>query len=62
MKRDREASDQTIARFPAHEAKDANPDTHLALTFPSPPTLEVAGQIRRSKVQGMPCRSTVRLT
>lgn len=39
-------SSHTISRFPAHEATDVNPDTHLALTFPSPPTLGTAGQIR----------------
>jgi len=46
MKRNKEASGQTISHFPAHEAKDVNPDTHLVLTFPSPPTLGTAGQIR----------------
>lgn len=32
--------------FPAHHATDVNPDTHLVLTFPSPPTLGTSGQIR----------------
>ena len=33
-------------RFPANHAKSVNPDTHLVLTFDSPPTLGKSGQIR----------------
>lgn len=32
--------------FPANNASRVNPDTHLVLTFPSPPTLGKSGQIR----------------
>jgi pectin methylesterase-like acyl-CoA thioesterase len=32
--------------FPAHQAADVNPDTHLVLTFSSPPALGTSGQIR----------------
>jgi pectinesterase len=46
MKQNKEASHQTISRFPAHETTGVNPDTHLVLTFPNPPTLGTAGQIR----------------
>jgi pectinesterase len=37
---------QTIIRFPADRATNVNPDTHLVLTFPSPPALGNSGQIR----------------
>jgi pectinesterase len=42
------ASAQSVAvtRFPADKATGVNPDTHLALTFPSEPTLGKSGQIR----------------
>jgi pectinesterase len=46
MKQNREVPDQTISRYPTHEAENVNPDTHLILTFPSPPTLGTSGQIR----------------
>jgi len=36
----------SIARFPADNATGINPDTHLVLTFQSPPTLGKSGQIR----------------
>jgi pectinesterase len=36
----------TIVRFPADNAKNVNPDTHLELTFPSAPVLGNSGQIR----------------
>ena len=35
-----------IVRFPADKATGVNPDTHLVITFPSPPTLGNAGKIR----------------
>jgi pectinesterase len=35
-----------ITRFPANAARDVSPDTHLVLTFPSPPTVGKSGQIR----------------
>ncbi|MCB0638111.1 MAG: Ig-like domain-containing protein [Lewinella sp.] len=34
------------SRFPAHAATNVNPDTRLVLTFPAPPTLHNAGEIR----------------
>ena len=34
------------SRFPANNAIAVNPDTHLVLTFPTPPTLGQSGQIR----------------
>ena len=37
---------KSIVRFPAHNARSVNPDTHLALTFPSVPVLGNSGQIR----------------
>jgi pectinesterase len=46
VRQNSEASSRTISRFPAHEAKGVNPDTHLVLTFPGSPTLGAAGQIR----------------
>lgn len=36
----------TVASFPANHAARVNPDTHLVLTFPSPPTLGKSGRIR----------------
>ncbi len=35
-----------FTRFPANDATRVNPDTHLVLTFSSPPTLGKSGQIR----------------
>jgi pectin methylesterase-like acyl-CoA thioesterase len=35
-----------VTQFPANEATGVNPDTHLVLTFRSPPTLGKSGQIR----------------
>ena len=35
-----------VIRFPADKATGINPDTHLVITFPSPPTLGNAGKIR----------------
>jgi pectin methylesterase-like acyl-CoA thioesterase len=35
-----------VTRFPADGARDVNPDTHLVLTFPSPPTIGKTGEIR----------------
>ena len=40
------AETATVIRFPANNAVRVNPDTHLVLTFSSPPTLGKAGQIR----------------
>jgi pectinesterase len=37
---------EAMARFPADKATNVNPDTHLQLTFPSPPALGNSGQIR----------------
>ncbi len=37
---------KSIVRFPAHRARNVNPDTHLQLTFPSAPVLGRSGQIR----------------
>ena len=36
----------TFTCFPANEATGVTPDTHLVLTFSSPPTLSKSGQIR----------------
>ena len=36
----------TITRFPADKASGVNPDTHLVLTFSSPPAIGKSGQIR----------------
>ncbi len=35
-----------VTRFPADKATGVNPDTHLVLTFASPPTLGKSGQVR----------------
>ncbi len=35
-----------VTSFPGNHASDVNPDTHLVLTFSSPPTLGKSGQIR----------------
>ncbi len=35
-----------VTLFPAHQARDVNPDTHLILTFDQTPTLEIQGCIR----------------
>lgn len=35
-----------VARFPANKAVAVNPDTHLVLTFPSPPALGKSGKVR----------------
>ena len=40
------AAHAEIASFPANNASRVNPDTHLVLTFSSPPTLGKSGQIR----------------
>ena len=40
------AAPRTVMRFPAHQARDVNPDTHLVLTFPSAPALGKTGKIR----------------
>ncbi len=40
------AKTSPIAYFPANNAVRVNPDTHLVLTFASPPTLGNSGQIR----------------
>lgn len=37
---------EAVTRFPADRSGEANPDTHLVLTFLSPPTLGTSGQIR----------------
>ena len=42
----KEESHPITSRFPADKAKGVNPDTHLVLTFPSPPKLGTSGQIR----------------
>jgi pectinesterase len=39
-------TDAAPVRFPANNAKNVNPDTHLALTFASPPTIGTSGLIR----------------
>ncbi len=41
-----EAQTAPVACFPANHANRVNPDTHLVLTFSSPPTLGKSGQIR----------------
>ena len=40
------SAQSTVVRFPAHGAKNVNPDTHLVLTFAATPTLGTSGQIR----------------
>jgi pectinesterase len=42
----RPAAVHAIVRFPAHNARNVNPDTHLTLAFPSAPVLGNSGQIR----------------
>ncbi len=37
---------QASDRFPANKATDVNPDTHLVLTFSSPPTAGASGKVR----------------
>src|ERR1017187_635158 len=39
-------ADAAFTCFPANHATHVNPDTHLVLTFSSPPTVGKAGQIR----------------
>jgi hypothetical protein len=41
-----EARTAAVTRFPANNAVRVNPDTHLVLTFSSPPALGKSGQIR----------------
>jgi len=41
-----QSSAASVTRFPADKASGVNPDTHLVLTFGSPPTLGKSGQIR----------------
>ncbi len=41
-----EARAASVTRFPANNAVRVNPDTHLVLTFSSPPALAKPGQIR----------------
>ncbi len=43
-----------VACFPANHAIRVNPDTHLVLTFSSPPTLGKSGQIRIYDAAGPP--------
>jgi pectin methylesterase-like acyl-CoA thioesterase len=40
------AQKQTVSLFPANNAKQVNPDTHLVITFADEPNLGKAGQIR----------------
>lgn len=40
------AASMAIGRFPANNARNVNPDTHLILTFPSVPVLGNSGKIR----------------
>jgi pectinesterase len=40
------AEAKAILRFPADQAANVNPDTHLKLTFPAAPVLGKSGQIR----------------
>ncbi len=40
------AAQQDIVMFPANNAVDVNPDTHLELTFPTAPVAGTSGQIR----------------
>lgn len=40
------AQTTALTRFPKNGASGVNPDTHLVLTFPSPPSLGKSGQIR----------------
>src|SRR5256885_7121929 len=35
-----------IVRFPANQATNVSPDTHLVLTFPQPPAVGRSGEIR----------------
>ena len=42
----RATAQSQVIRFPAHAARNVNPDTHLVLTFPNAPTLGTSGQIR----------------
>lgn len=37
---------EAVTRFPADRSAEVNPDTHLVLTFPTPPILGTSGQIR----------------
>jgi pectin methylesterase-like acyl-CoA thioesterase len=46
MKRNQKESHQHPSRFPADQAQEVNPDTHLVLAFPGKPTLGNSGQIR----------------
>jgi hypothetical protein len=39
-------ADRSPASFPANGAVNVNPDAHLVLTFPSPPTIGAAGSVR----------------
>jgi pectinesterase len=41
-----EAQTAGVALYPANRAIDINPDTHLVITFPSPPTIGKSGLIR----------------
>ena len=41
-----EAQTAGVALYPANRAVDINPDTHLVITFPSPPTIGKSGLIR----------------
>lgn len=43
---DQAHSSESIALFPANNATNVNPDTHLVLTFLSPPTIGSSGLIR----------------
>lgn len=40
------AAPLNIVRLPADKAANVNPDTHLVLTFPSPPVLGKSGRVR----------------
>jgi len=42
----RPIAQSSVTRFPANAANGVSPDTHLILTFPSPPTVGKSGQIR----------------
>jgi pectinesterase len=44
--RDGDAQTSAVTRFPANNAAGISPDTHLVLTFSTPPTLGKSGQIR----------------
>jgi len=41
-----DAPQRDVTRFPADNARDVNPDTHLQLLFRSAPVLGISGQIR----------------